>query len=279
MKIGFIDKYLDEWHANHLPQWLRDETEIEEIYAYEMMPNPNDGSLSGRKWAEKHGAVLCDTIEEVVEKSDAIIVLAPSYPEIHEELSEIPLRSGKPTYIDKTFTPDTETARRIIDKANKYKTPMFTSSALRFSKELSGIKRGNIATLSMRGPGPLDMYSIHQIEPIVSLMGTEPECVMFMGTFECPGYIVRFKDNRWATAQHFDWECPFNMAIKYSDDKPAVYVKECTEFFLGFVRELVKFFKTGCLPVDYNETIVVIAIREALMKAKDVPGEWINTCI
>ncbi len=48
MKIGFIDKYLDEWHANKLPTWLRDETDdIEEIYAYEMMPSPNDGGISG----------------------------------------------------------------------------------------------------------------------------------------------------------------------------------------------------------------------------------------
>ena len=50
MKIGLIDKYLDEWHANNLPTWLRDETDdIEEIYAYEMMPSPNDGGISGEQ--------------------------------------------------------------------------------------------------------------------------------------------------------------------------------------------------------------------------------------
>ena len=32
MKVGFIDKYLDEWHANNLPKWLNDETDELEKY-------------------------------------------------------------------------------------------------------------------------------------------------------------------------------------------------------------------------------------------------------
>lgn len=274
MKIGFIDKYLDEWHANNLPIWLRDETEVEAIYAYEQMPNPAEGGISGKEWAEKFDATLCDTIEEVVEKSDCIIVLAPSYPELHEELSDIALKRGKPVYIDKTFAPDAETARRIIKKAEENNTPMFSTSALRYANEIPEIDCENISTYSSRGPGPLKMYSIHQIEPMVRIMGTEAEAVMFMGDEENPGYVVRFSNNRWATAQHFDWECPFNISIKYRDDKPAVYVKECTDFFPGFVKELVKFFKTGVAPVDYKETVTVVAIRDAAIKAKDTPGVW-----
>lgn len=274
MKIGFIDKYLDEWHANNLPGWLRDETDVEAIYAYEMMPFEN--GISGKEWAEKYDAILCDTIEEVVEKSDVLIVLAPSFPEIHEELCDIPLKSGKPTYVDKTFAPDAESARRLIEKAKQYNTPLFTTSALRYSNELPTINKENIETLSLRGPGPLLMYCIHYIEQMVCLMGKEPESVMFTGTVDSPGYVVKFKGNRWAMAQHFDWECPFNLAVKYSDDKPAVYVNECTDFFPGFVTTLVEFFKSAKNPVDYDETLAVIAIRYTLLKAKDTPGEWLK---
>ena len=63
MKIGFIDKYLDEWHANHLPEWLREATNVEAIYAYEQMPSPHEGGISGKEWAEEHDAILCDSIE------------------------------------------------------------------------------------------------------------------------------------------------------------------------------------------------------------------------
>lgn len=201
MKIGFIDKYLNEWHADNLPGWLRDETdEIEAIYGWEMMPTPVEGGLPGREWAKKHGVIYCDTIDEVIEKSDCLIVLAPSAPELHEELSDKALRSGKPTYIDKSFAPDVDSAKRMIQKAMDFQTPMFSTSALRFTKELADFDRKDIVNLSMRGPGLLEMYCIHHIEPIVMLMGTEPESVMFLGTPQCPGYVIRFKDGRYATS-------------------------------------------------------------------------------
>lgn len=276
MKIGFIDKYLDEWHANHLPDWLREETEVEEIYAWEEIPSPIEGSVDGRTWAKEHGAIYCETIEEVAEKSDVLIILGPSFPEAHEKYCDAVFKYGKPTYVDKTFAPDKETARRIIDKAKKSGTPMFSTSALRFSKELRGFDKENILSVSMRGPGPLAMYSIHQIEPVVSLMGTNADKVMFMGTEDAPAYVIHFADGRFATCHHFDWKCPFNMSVRYSGDKPSAYVKDCTDFFPGFVTELVKFFKTKEVPVDYNETVSVIAIRTAAIKAKDTPYEWVN---
>lgn len=276
MKVGFIDKYLDEWHANNMPTWLKDETqgEVSVKYAYAMMDSLNEGGLTSRAWADKEGVILLDNIDELVQKSDAVVVLAPSYPELHERLSDSALKSGKCTYIDKSFAPDVQSAKRMIDKALINNTPMFSASALRFSKELKNIDKSNIKTLSMRGPGPLGMYCIHQIEPIISLMGTEPEAVMFMGDEENPGYVIRFKDNRWAAAQHFDWNCPFNISIKYSDDKPSVYINECTDYFPRFVKELVSFFKTRKLPVSYEETIAVIAVREAILRSKNNPGKW-----
>lgn len=273
MKIGFIDKFLDNWHSNHLPGWLRDETDVEAIYAYEMMPNEN--GISGKEWAEKHNAIFCDTIAEVVEKSDVLIVLAPSYPETHEELCDLPLKSGKPTYVDKTFAPDPESAKRLIAKAEEYNTPMFSTSALRYSAELPSISHENIANIAMRGPGPLEMYCIHYIEPFVCLMGAEAESVMFTGTVESPAYVVRFKGGRYALATHFDWDARFDIAVKYADSTPSV-ITPMTDYFPGFVTELVKFFKSAQIPVDYNETLAVIAIRTALLKAKDTPGVWVE---
>ena len=39
-KIGFIDYYIDEWHANNYPNWIREskyKDEFEVSYAYEMI--------------------------------------------------------------------------------------------------------------------------------------------------------------------------------------------------------------------------------------------------
>ncbi len=278
MKIGFIDYYLDEWHANNLPTWLRDETngDITVAYAYGKIDSPVEGSKTNAEWAKKQGVELLGSIEEVVEKSDALVVLAPSFPEMHEELCDAALRSGKPTYVDKTFAPDAESAARMIQKAQQHNTPMFSTSALRFAPELKPIDHSNIRMIGMRGPGPYGMYSIHQIEPIVSLMGATPEQVMFIGTPEQPGLVIRFSDNRWATTQHFDWECPFNLSVNYSDGKASAYVTECTDFFPHFVKELADFFRTGDMKAPYDQTVAVIAIRAAGFEAMKNPGEWVK---
>ena len=243
MKIGFIDYYLDEWHANNLPTWIREETkgDITVAYAYGKIDSPVEGGKTNAEWAEKQGVELLDSIEDVVEKSDALVVLAPNFPELHEELCDLALRSGKPTYVDKTFAPDAESAARMIRKAMEHNTPMFSSSALRFAPEVQPIDRSQIRMISMRGPGPYGMYSIHQIEPIVSLMGAEPEQVMFIGAPDQPGLVIRFSGNRWATAQHFDWECPFNLSVNYADGKASAYVTECTEFFPHLLRSWLTF--------------------------------------
>ena len=99
-KIGFIDYYLDEWHANEYPDFFKKAAgnEMEVYYAYGEIDSPN--GMTNKQWAEKHNIELLDSIEELVEKSDYIVVLSPDNPENHVRLSEFALKSGKPVYID-----------------------------------------------------------------------------------------------------------------------------------------------------------------------------------
>ena len=54
MKLGFIDYYLDEWHANHYPTLLRELSggEIEVAYAYAETDAPN--GLTTDAWCQKN---------------------------------------------------------------------------------------------------------------------------------------------------------------------------------------------------------------------------------
>lgn len=53
MKLGFIDYYLDEWHANRYPTLLRELSggEIEVAYAYAETDDPN--GLTTDAWCQK----------------------------------------------------------------------------------------------------------------------------------------------------------------------------------------------------------------------------------
>ena len=107
MKIGFIDYYLDEWPAHNYPELIKELSggDMEVAYAYGHIDSPI-GGMTTDEWCAKYGIERVMTIDELVKKSDALIVLSPDNCEMHEELCQIPLRSGKRCYVDKTFAPD-----------------------------------------------------------------------------------------------------------------------------------------------------------------------------
>ncbi|MGZ9587337.1 hypothetical protein [Paenibacillus marinisediminis] len=274
-KIGFIDYYLDEWHANNYPEWIRSASNGNMIVSYAYGVKSAEQGLSNEAWCEKHGVELLNTIEEVVEKSDYVIVLSPDHPEQHEALAQIPLQSGKPTYIDKTFAPDRATALRLFERAEQYGTPIYSSSALRFASEYVATEREGIESIASWGPGMLENYSIHQIEPIISLMGPEATRVMYIGTPKSPALLIGFADGRQATIHHFGWECPFSMALNY-EAGDCKLVKPESNFFQLFIQDLITFFETGRITVPASETIAIITIIEYGLKAAKQPYQWLE---
>lgn len=276
-KIGFIDYFLDEWHANNYPALIDkfSEGEMKVCYAYAHTAAP-EWAISNEAWAEKMGVALLGSIEEVIEKSDYLIVLSPDNPEMHEELCELPLKSGKRTYVDKTFAPDKETAIRIFENAEKHGTPCFSSSALRFSEELNDIDLSKIDKIYSEGPGPLDIYSIHQIEPVVRLMNARAEKIMFLGSKEHPSYMIGFEDGRIAECYHRDDEKgSFAINVVDKENKAKRYQIQ-SNYFTRFVQAMIAFFRSGEAPVSHEQTIDVIAIRTAVVKACETPCEWIT---
>lgn len=282
MKVGFIDYFLDEWHANQLFGWLKEASggEVYPAYAYGMVDGfevPGfENRMSNQAWAKSKGVELLDTIEEVIEKSDVLMVLAPNHPETHEKLADAALKSGKITYVDKTFAPDVASAKRMIEKAEKYQTPMFTSSALRFAKEFKELNRDEIQMIGVRGSGVYHVYCIHQIEIAVSLLGTGAKRIMAVGGTEKPGIIIEYEDGRCAILQQCGQGCDYDLAINYKDGENTTFIPNCTEYFTGFAKCLVEFFRTGEPPVPYEETLEVISIRERSFEALENPGTWID---
>ena len=140
-KIGFIDNYLSEWHANNYPDMIRKiaeekKIEIDVCYAYAKTEVAPDG-VTTDAWCKEHNVERCDSIEELVDKSDYIVVLSPDHPQYHYELSEYALKSGKPTFIDKTFATDKQSAIKI-DSAKLPPSNMqswFKSQPIGFAKK------------------------------------------------------------------------------------------------------------------------------------------------
>ncbi len=274
IRIGFLDYYLDEWHADHYPAMIRELSGGEEEVACAWAEKDAPEGLCSREWSEKYGVPLAGSLADLVEKSDCLMILSPDNPEQHEKLSELPLRSGKRTFIDKTFAPSRAAAERIFAMAKRGNTPMYSCSALRFSDEFRGIDRKGIDYIDSRGPGSFQTYLIHQVEPILALMGGRVRRLLYSGTKTTPGLLLEFEDGRRATVSMFGWDCPFGFTIGYGEKTAAV--DRCTNYFENFLSHIIRFFQTGEGAVPAEETIEIMSVLERAADAAKNPGIWIR---
>jgi len=276
MKVGFVDYFLDEWHANNFPEWLAEASngEVEIAYAFALVDSPN-GGMTTDEWCAKFNVQRINTIEELTDKSDVIIVLSPDNPEYHEQLCQVPLSSGKPVYVDKTFAETKEIAKRIFDVAKKHNTPCYSASGLRFAEEYLQFEKGTAQNVVSYGGGRIETYSVHQVEPIIYMMGTNFARVMFTGTDAYQSYVCEFTDGRRAIVTHHPgWSCPFGMVIDFGNDNTKIV--NGTSYQKNFAAEMVRFFKTGVPTIAPEETIAGIAVIEAARKAEKAPGTWVE---
>ena len=274
-KIGFIDYYLDEWHANNYPDFFKKAAgdEMEVAYAYGEIDSPI-GGMTNIEWSEKYNIPLTETIDELIEKSDYIVVLSPDNPEMHVKLSDKALKSGKPVYIDKTFALTKEEALKIFENGDLNNTPCYSCSALFFADELKDIDKENIIRIIAFNGGDLDTYLIHSLEQIVYLMQNNAKRLMYLDKGGYPGVLIEFEDGRIAEVNFMQGASfVLNLGIK---EKAMQTVEIKSDFFGNCIKGMTEFFKTGVIPVLHNQTINVIAIIEATMKGKDNPFKWIE---
>ena len=272
-KLGFIDLFIDEWHANNYPAWIktaRRGTEFELAYAWEKAPQ-NGRPLE--KWCADFGVTPLKSMEEVVEKSDAVFVLAPSNPEVHRELAEIPLKSGKPVFVDKPFAPSKADAEAMFELAAKHNTPLMSSSALRFSTELDAYrnKPGTTYMETTGGGRSFWEYSIHQIEMIVSVLGTGAKRIMQCGANDVEHMVIQYEDDRRASVTYTP-NAPFTTRLVHEGKMPAN--PQCSDFFPILLSEILDFFATGKSPIDTAQTIEIAALVAAGIKALEAKNVW-----
>lgn len=276
--IGFIDYFLNEWHALNYPAWIKQEGqgEFEAVYAWADCEGTAHGRGTNAEFVEKTGMTLLNSMEEVIERSDALILLSPDNPEQHERLAQLPLRAGKPLYIDKTFSENAAEAERMFALAEKSGTPMFSSSALRFSQAWKNLPASRPSGVVSLGGGTLRHYIVHQLEPLVMLLGCDVKRVLcgLAQDSGMPCSYIEFNDGCLVTVTQANG-LGFEMIFGYADQAA---VRRCVEdaFFNGLIRAMLAFFAGGPLPVQPAETIAIMRLRERLLQASDRPGEWLK---
>lgn len=303
IKIGFVDYYLDNWHCNYYPGFLREAIrdlgyEITVTHAYGMITSP-DG-VTSEEWCRAHDVICCGTIEELVESVDAICVIAADDARFHDYVCDIPLMSGKPVFVDKTFAYDTARATRFFALAEEYGTPVFSASAQRYCQDVIDYKKAHPERplfVSTVGPHSLDRYAVHQLDVIEALMGPGvkrlkafaagedvTQLILDYGPIRDSGAADDSKPDpdaaephRWAsfmqTPQPYA-EFNFMVTQTGSGMEGARLESDDQNFYANLSRVILDFFRTKEVPVPHEETLEVVRLIELARLARKQPDTW-----
>lgn len=281
LKIGFADYYLDNWHANNYPGFLRDVIarlglDAQITHAYGLNPSP--AGVTTRQWCEEQKVTAAASMRELVDSVDAILVIAADDSRWHEEVCALPLQSGKPVFVDKTFAPDVATAKRMFALAKSSDTPVFSSSAQRYCQSLLDYQASHPERpkfVSTVGPHSLENYGVHQLEPIVALMG--PGIKRLKAFSVGPAVtqlILDYGDGRLASFMQSPqpW-AEFNFMVSDGETGQRL-VSDDSNFYHNLARAILQFFAQGIPPVKPEETLEIVAVIETALTARNQPDVW-----
>ena len=262
-KIGFVDYYISEWHASNYPVWIDELScgyKVTHAWA-ELDTSPVTGETTAQ-WCERFGVAQCKTIDELCAECDVIVILAPSDPEKHLGYAKEVLKYGKPTYIDKTFAPDLETATEIFRLAKEYGTPFFSTSALRYACELSDLSGADNFIITGGGSN-FPEYSVHLIEMAVKLLNDKVKetSVTAQGKQRICSLVT--EKGKKATLVYAP-QLPYSVVCDKADGT-AVNVNITSPFFSGLMKDIVRFFDTHTPSFAPTDTLEVIRVRDLLL--------------
>ena len=156
----------------------------------------------------------------------------------------------------------------------KYGTPFFSTSALRYATELNDLK-DPVSLIITGGGGNLPEYIIHQVEMAVKLLDCKPTRVVVdkVGSNQ---YISRSEFEGGKTAS-FVFSPTSNSSINMLDknDYPR-YCEINSNFMVLLIEDVLNFYETGEKSFSGAQTLSVMKLREGIVKGMDKTGEWIE---
>ncbi|HOK43404.1 MAG TPA: Gfo/Idh/MocA family oxidoreductase [Thermoclostridium caenicola] len=101
---------------------------------------PDAPDIVASRLAAGELAGVCDTFSELLEKSDAIMILTRDG-RTHRKYAEMCIENHKPVFVDKPFACDKQDALAMIEAARKHHVPIMGGSTLCWLPETESVRR------------------------------------------------------------------------------------------------------------------------------------------
>lgn len=225
---------------------------------------------------DKHGIQIVASIEDLLKEVDVVLLESvDGRPHLQQVIPV--LKAGKICFIDKPVAGSLADALRIFELSATYKTPVFSSSSLRFSPGILGLSKdpkvGGVRGCDVYGPCSLEphhpdlfWYGIHGVETLYTIMGPGCQSVTRTHTKDTDIATGVWQDGRVGTFRGIRKGASGYGGLVFGA-KSIVPVGK----YAGYeplVVEICKFFRTGKAPVAAEETIEMFAFMEAADESK-----------
>ncbi len=218
----------------------------------------------------QEGVEIVGSVEELLKKVD-VVLLESVDGRKHLELALPVIKAGKRMFIDKPMAASLSDAMSIFDVAQKYNTPVFSSSSLRYivgAQEIAKGKIGKVLGADTYGPAKIEKthpdlfwYGIHGIEALFAVMGGTCESVVRIGTTDTDIVVGTWADGRIGV---------YRGSRSGKGNFGGIVFGEKGDEILGefkgynpLLERIIEFFKTGVAPVEAQETLGILAFMEA----------------
>jgi hypothetical protein len=229
---------------------------------------------------EKYGVEIVPSIDELLKKVDVVFLESVDGRPHLEQVRPV-LKAGKPVFIDKPVAGSLADALQIYDLAEKYKVPVFSSSSLRFSQGIRGLRNdpavGDVLGCDVYGPCSLEKhhpdlfwYGVHGVETLFTIMGTGCESVSRVQTKDAELVTGVWQGGRIGTFRGIRAGKSGYGGTVFGTKQIAPVGKY--EGYEPMLVEIVKFFRTGKPPVSAAETLEMFAFMEAADESKRQGG-------
>jgi len=267
LRVGFIDFQLENYHANIFLKAIRHDltgcgAKVTGCYALD--------APAGRVWAQKNQVPWYDSPLAMKDDVDALMILAPSNPELHLKLVQKSVPLGKPIYLDKPAAQNARTLERIFELVDEHGVALQTSSALRYTavqQELSRYGREVLEHIISWAPGrSFEEYGIHPVEMAVSCLGSEAESLLCRQSGNFWQLLVNFSRGRTATI-HLALSTAMPYAGMLLVQGQSMYITpDTSRIFVEATSAILQFLKSGQPNIPREESLAVMRILDAAAK-------------
>ncbi len=221
------------------------------------------------------GIEIVEDIPTLLTKVDAILLETNDGRPHLEQVTPV-LKAGKPCFIDKPIAGSLADCLAIFKLAEHYKTPVFSSSSLRYGKSTQAARNGSLGNIngcstwspcSLEATHPdLFWYGIHGVESLFTVMGPGVQTVTRTHTDDFELVTGIWNGGRVGTFRGI-------RAGKSGYGGTAFGSKSLGpvggyDGYSPLVLEIARFFHTREVPIDPAETIDIYAFMEAADESK-----------